>query len=581
MAGGKETPRQKMIGMMYLVLTALLALNVSKEIINAFVKLDSKLQESNRVFISKSESLMAEFDKCRAMEKISGVPENRSQVLFWQKRADEIRKLTWEMDKFINLDCKNKMLSALEGKDFIIADEQQMQFRNINLMEVENKDDYDIATRLFGGEKGTEGYAFGAEIRNKIQAYRDQLLSITADYLSGKQYGFDPSDVTDAASLEKELSEHVFADDRDKIRTIYNTLTVQEKIKEFEEEVDWQLGMFDHAPVVAAAALFTAISNDIRSAEAQALEIITSRIKTPPFYFNKIEPLAFAPTSYLNVGDSMDVNVMIAAYDSTEKHKIRFALNDSLSESFKEHNGKISVHASAPGVYTLYGEIAVKERNTEKWKPWSYQYEVGQPQGTVANEDFTIVYAGFPHTFSASASGFPQEGVSLNIAGATVTPGGNGKFTVKAQANQVGQLLRSSVVVKTGQGTKILQGPSFLVKKLPKPEVYFGTIPATVTEVTKNQLISNMNVGIRAAYDQSVPFNPALIQFSVGGFSMTVIADGNRVPPQTSGSGQVTLNMQNMIRALRPGMFVSFSGIKANGPTGSMSTNNMTFKIIP
>jgi hypothetical protein len=47
MAGGKLPPRQKMIGMMYLVLTALLAMNVSKEIINAFVVMNTGLEKTN------------------------------------------------------------------------------------------------------------------------------------------------------------------------------------------------------------------------------------------------------------------------------------------------------------------------------------------------------------------------------------------------------------------------------------------------------------------------------------------------------------------------------------------------------
>lgn len=253
MAGGKETPRQKMIGMMYLVLTALLALNVSKEIINAFVKLDAKLMENNKVLISKSENLMAEFDGKRAAEMMARVPEKDSKVIPWQKKAVDVRKMVFATDKFINIDCKNKMLNEVEGKDYVTADEANLKFNTKNLMEVESKDDYDAATRLFGGEAGTEGFEFGAQIRTTIHKLRDDLMIKVAEYeYGGKKFGYDPSKVSDSLSLEKELNDHSYNEDRDRLRSIYKTLTLPEKLSDFEEEVEWQIGTFDHSPVVAA-----------------------------------------------------------------------------------------------------------------------------------------------------------------------------------------------------------------------------------------------------------------------------------------------------------------------------------------
>ena len=64
MSGGNcpETPRQKMIGMMYLFYTALLALNVSGEIINAFVKIDESIQKTTVNFSAKTKSIYAKID---------------------------------------------------------------------------------------------------------------------------------------------------------------------------------------------------------------------------------------------------------------------------------------------------------------------------------------------------------------------------------------------------------------------------------------------------------------------------------------------------------------------------------------
>lgn len=578
MAGGKETPRQKMIGMMYLVLTALLALNVSKEIINAFVKLDSKLMENNKVLIDKSDNIMSDFDQRRAAELLGKIKENDSKVIPWQKKAMEVRKLIFETDKFLNIDCKNKMLNEVEGKDFVTADEKNMRFITSSLMDVQSKDDYDAATRLFGGEPGSEGFNNGAEIRNKIHSLRDQLMKTVAEYeYAGKKYNYNPQNVSDSASLEKELAANVYSEDRDRMRAIYGTLTLPEKLKDYEEEVDWQIGTFDHSPVVAAAALFTALSNDVRMSEVQALEILLSRVKVQPYHVNKIEPMSFARSGYLNVGDSMDINILVAAWDTNDVPKIRYGVNDSIKSNWKEITGKLPVKATQPGEYNVYGEISVKENGIEKWKPFHYYYEVGAPSGTVSNEDLTIIYAGYDHTFSAAASGFPQEDISLNVSGAIVTPLGGGKFKVRMDGRQIGQKIASSITARSEKGNQTLKGPTFLVKKLPKPQLFYGDLSSDAGTVTVSQIISGSLVGLRANYDESIPLDRSKIRFSVSNCKMRITINGNPVTFNLA-NGKPDASQQQTMRNLRSGMTVTFTA-DATGPTGPMRVAPITFII--
>ena len=574
MAGGKETPRQKMIGMMYLVLTALLALNVSKEIINAFVKLDSKLMDGNTVLVNKSEGIMAEFDKAMAL------PANKAIVKPIQEQAIQLRKMAYEMDKYINIDCKNKLLKEVEKKDFMGFDDKTGRcFYVIPLNDVESKDEYDAPTRLFGGEPGTEGFNNGAALREKIHKFRDDLMVFVSIYeFNGKKFKYNPANVKDSASLEAELLTNVYNDDKDRVRAIYKTLTLPETIREDNEDRAWQLAMFDHAPIVAAAALFSALSNDVRSAEGLGLEILQSRVKVPTFNFNKIEPLAYARTSYLNVGDSMRVRAMIAAYDSTEVPDIKFAVNDSNPANFTAITGDVPIRATSPGEYTVYGQIGVKEKGIVKYRAWRYKYEVGEPMGVVANEDLTVIYAGYDHTFSASASGYPQDKISLSLPGVSVSPKGGGKFSVKAPVQMQGKAVQSSISVKVEGGSKSFQGPKFIVKQLPKPSSFFGSIPSSESNVTKAQLSGNMGVGVRAGYDPSVPLDPSKVSFRVTGFEMVVNVGGNIVR-KTANSGQLTAEMKQTMGALRSGMSVSFASIKAVGPAGEVRVNPLVFII--
>jgi len=575
MAGGKETPRQKMIGMMYLVLTALLALNVSKEIINAFAKLDIKLMESNTIILNNRDALMGQFDAMMAL------PANKAIVAPWQKKAEDVMKKAYEMDKYINIDCKNTLLKEVEQKDFVSEDKKTKRFVTVSPMEIEQKDNYDAATRLFGGEKGTDGYNKGAEIREKIMKYRDDLLVFVTDYNDGKRsYKFNPKGVTvtdDPAALDKslqaELVKNVYVEDRDKVAAIYKMLTIPAQLDEFEAKVDWQLGMFDHAPVVAASALFTAISNDIRNAEVKAIEILLARVKVPTFNFNKIEPLAFARSNYINMGDSLNLSVMIAAYDSTEIPTIKYGVDaDAANEAaWKEVKGKIKLDGTKTGEHTVKGVIGVKEKGSIKWKPWNFAYEVGQPMAVIANADLNVLYVGLENKIEATASGYPKDKISLT-GGASISKSGE-FYIVKPSAGQSGKMLTLSVSGKNADGSsKSLGSKEFKVRRLPVPLVYVGTANNTASTIKKTELARGT---VTAAYDASVPLNA---KFSVNGFTMVVSKDGVE-KKMTANSSQMTAEMKNMVNILKAGSTVSFKDVRISGPGGNMAGPAMSFTI--
>src|SRR5690554_5444373 len=117
MAGGKETPRQKMIGMMYLVLTALLALNVSKEIISAFVTINDKLESSGELIHNTTDETYHSFEEKRlAIKQEKG---DTKIIDFWQERSDSLNQYTREMIDYI-LSESNHMISKVEGKDWVL-----------------------------------------------------------------------------------------------------------------------------------------------------------------------------------------------------------------------------------------------------------------------------------------------------------------------------------------------------------------------------------------------------------------------------------------------------------------------------
>jgi gliding motility-associated protein GldM len=581
MAGGKETPRQKMIGMMYLVLTALLALNVSKEIVNAFVKLNDALESKNNIVEANIGNTISRFDALMA------VKETRVSTETWYNRAQSIMSLSDSIHDYL-MNETNELIREVEGIDWI----EEVEINGVkkrklkSLMEIEAKDEYDAPTRLFVGENPNLPNERGQMIRSELHRLRNRICVIMSTYNEGvKKYFFDPALITEediqSENFNLQLSaamETVNSKDRARISQVYKTLSYPSMLKEYEEETSWQGGLFDHAPVVAACAMFTSLRGDVRTAEALALDHLTTKLEQPLIRINTIVPLAFAPSGYMNVGDTMPLMVRIAAYDSTEVPKIRYRLNDSTLSDAIETTGNITLKADSPGEKTMYGEIGIIQSGQLTWRPWKYSYEVGEPNGTVANDDMTIIYSGYPHEFSASVSGFPQDRVSLTLGNSKVSVKnkGGGKYEVQSVGISAGTVLQSQLIVKLDGGkSKSFPGPKFTIKTLPRPTAFLGNLSATDNKVAKSVLINNAR-SIRVAYGPDINLDPSKVKFSVTGFYMTAVFNGSKTFKSTSGS--LTTEMTNFIRNTLPGTMLMFE-IDAYGPGGATKPPSLVFTV--
>ena len=389
MAGGKETPRQKMIGMMYLVLTALLALNVSKQVIAAFITLNDKLDASAEVIEHKIDSNYSGFDQKRATMVAKKM--NTKWLDLWQNKAGEVMDETDLMVDFLLREC-NDMIKEAEGEDWI-AEEEEIETKNgkkkvvrslNSLFDIQAYDNYDIPTHMFVGGDPHNPKERGLAIPKMIHQFRDKVCTLMGTYKEGsKNYVFEAPANEDG--LEEALKTCNTVDTA-KIKQVYETLTFPETLYSHGEERDmpWPSVMFDHAPIVAAAAMFTSLKLDVKNAESIISEYMLAKVEVEMFDFNKIEPLAFARTSYLNQGDSMNLNVMIAAYDSTEVAQIRYGIDADTAnpENWVTTDGAIPLYAQSPGTHKVKGVIGVKERGEVTWKRFLIYLQCGSTYGS-------------------------------------------------------------------------------------------------------------------------------------------------------------------------------------------------------
>lgn len=477
MAGGKETPRQKMIGMMYLVLTALLALNVTKEVVNAFVTINDKLDASAEIVHNKVGEDYGAFSNKEATIKATG--GNLAEFNVWNSKADSLEVETRSLVSYLLTECSD-MIEEAEGKSWVAengTDEDGFVTKLKPLFDIEVKDNYDIPTQLFIGSNPMNPIDRGNSITNRIHAFRDKVAAIMGTYNNGDiNYRFiaptSPEGLSDALVSVNPV-------DTSKIAHFYRSLSIPETLYDSGEgkDVPWVSATFNHAPIVAAAAMFTSLKVDVKNAESIACEYLLGKVTAPIFTINKIEPMAFASSGYINQGESLALKVMIAAYDSTSVNKIMWGMDeDTLPERWTEAQGGLSLEGAEVGFHKVKGAIGIKERGVTVWKPWEFDYTVGAPMGAISQPNMRLLYRGYDNEIEAAASGFPADKVSISASsGCSVSRGSNGKWVVR-----VGAGIRNATITVRGEkedGSVVtVASNTFEVKQLPKPEIFLGGI---------------------------------------------------------------------------------------------------------
>jgi gliding motility-associated protein GldM len=576
MAGGKETPRQKMIGMMYLVLTALLALNVSKQVIAAFITLNDKVEVSTSAIESKVDGIYQGFDNKITTLKATG--GDVKLIKEWQSKALEIKEEAAKTIQFL-IENSNKMIKTAEGKDWIDHSKdvevngKKYATELHSLHEIANFDNYDIPTNIFITADGGTAHKpnkTGEAIRTTLIAYRNSLCEKMANYTKGKKkYSFK-------APADKKGLKAAFAtanpEDTARISQIYNILGYPEKVLNHDhEEVAWVASLFDHAPIVAAAAMFAALRSDVRNAEAIASEHMLDKVEVQMFNFNKIEPLAFASKGYINQGDSINLNVMIAAYDSTEENKIRYGIDADTAnpETWKEIVGTIGLKGDKPGPHKVKGQIFIKQKGELVAKPWEFTYSVGAPMGVVAQPEMRILYWGYNNVVEGTASGFPADKVKLSGSGCSLSGKGKGQYIAK-----VGRGTRKAKINVSGikdDGSSVSLGSfEFECRPMPPATVYFGK---TQMGGTASYQAAKGQSGIRVGYDPSVPLKD--VKFTIK--SGQVKVDGVPGTGKVLASGRFDSKAKSILRQSK-GKIVTIV-VDYKGPDGIGKKGGITFKV--
>jgi gliding motility-associated protein GldM len=579
MAGGKETPRQKMIGMMYLVLTALLALNVSKSILDAFVAIEENTQKSNIAHLDRGNGFIGDVNG-----ELKTTPNNEENKLKREKLAkilkqmEEVDKLTAVMVQDID---KIKMTildkSGENVKDIKDNDELTLIWRKgdkvtptrMNLMAVNAKDQYDVPMHEIIGEDIKNPTGSGKKLWEDLNKFRSDLIKTVGSYNDGaKSFSINPKAINEFktnADLAKAVDKMIAGskanvrDDGQVLKDIYINLTKPERMKVHDMEgVHWIGATFDHSPLVAAVASLSSMQQDILSARAMALAHLKSKVSTGEYSFNKIVGLAYGP-SIANTGDEIELKVMMAAFDSDNQPTV----TGPGSIVVENGQGTIKTKVAGGAEMVLNGTVSIKNKSgVTKTENWTHTVKIMKPQGTVSLPEMNVLYRGYKNVVEGVASGYDQ--TVLNGSGVTLTKSAGGRYvgnvTTTGREASISISGKSSVTNKTAQ----LGTFKFRVSNLPPPQVYLGTI-ATGSSVGK-AAVSNMT-RLFAKYPPEIPLNAT---FEVSSWEVTV----SGAPRSIQGSGpSLSGEAMSLLKQARPGAKVSISAkYKGMGYSGNMAS---------
>jgi hypothetical protein len=503
MAGGKETPRQKMIGMMYLVLTALLALNVSKQILDAFVAIEDNIQRGTVTQLEKGNGNRDELktEMSQATKDEAGQAKKAKIKIY----LDVINNIDVETGKVISLidDIKMKILKESKEQIDIVKfnDEKTVVWKKydksdpirparLNLMAVEAKDQFDVPMHEIVGAdiKRLDPTKEGVKLWKAYNDYRAKLVELTGSYKEGeRKYKVKTRPINKYASnadLDKQVramitggGNKVNKEDIEMLVGIYEELTKQELADHHElKGIHWMGRTFDHAPLVGALASLSSLQNEILSARAKAIGLLKSKISTGQYSFNKIEGFANPETAVLNPGDEFEVMVMMAAFDSDKQPQVR----PGQGTVVRTENGQAVLKMRAPsnGEMKITGQVGIADKSGNVvWKDYITKIQVATKAGSVGLPEVSVLYTDWNNKVVASASGVIS--TDINISG-PARKTGKGKYKGQdcfyVSCSQIGKV-RITPTGKDSKGKQVNFQPfEFNVRQFPKPKVLTETI---------------------------------------------------------------------------------------------------------
>ena len=537
MAGGKLSPRQKMINMMYLVLTALLALNVSKEVLNSFFEVNLGIVKSTEGLEKKNLDTYSDFENAANQEKVKN----------YKKLANQVKPESETLVDFIQ-SMKYDLVLKSDGKVYLDSykdengDEIEENVREVDYSELSNvdkrkhiahlgsKDKRNVSGDLFNPKNtpngpNVNGDGMATQLRKKIDSYRKFLIG-TLELAEDSSWIMPGS----ADKLIQKLNDNLLIDDGRSFG---------------EKNITWEEYNFYDMPSVGALTLLSKWQADIKNMESEVISFFANNIDATSLKFSSAMATTIPSSNFVLVGDEFKSKIFLTAFDETSNPEILIGDYDSLPDGtykFKSDpeivpvvkgQGIYTVKGSRVGPQTYKGLIKILQDDGDQYYPFEGEYIVADKSYTVTPTQMNVLYANeVENIVEVSVAGYQPEDIEISFSkfGKSLTNTNTevykvndkpvfvskkkGEYILKPNQSFVGKNVDVSVSVKNKDGKKQVLGKyTFRVKNVPGQTI----IPRYVSgNYGKNKVLSN-------TFSSKIENFDFPIKFSVSEFTVVCI----------------------------------------------------------
>ncbi|MCC6817308.1 MAG: gliding motility protein GldM [Bacteroidia bacterium] len=535
MASGKLSPRQKMINMMYLVLIALLALNISNEILKAFHLMEVSFIKANDALTQKNKAMMDAF------QAAADDPAKKVRAIKWTNKAKEVQKISSDFVAAVEVH-KKKIEEAAGGRKSL----EEGQPKG-TLTEMSKGDDMEGHKHYLGtDDPGKRGK--GDELKDLIENTRKKMLDVLIGIKDDKAF-IATLDKTTAFKVEKDLKDENGA------------------------KITWERDVLGHAPVAGVMAMLTKVQNDCKSLETDILTKLAENIDATTAKFDKTAALIIAESTNVMSGSQFRAKIALMAYNSTAASEIMVNGQILSAAQISDGIGEYTATASGVGSHKLEAKIKAINPATGEldWVPAKpIEWTSFQPSATIAADAMNVLYIGLDNPMSISVPGVTPGNTVVSASGINLKKIKDGQYIATVSAGQ--KEVSISVSAKMPDNTTKKMGEQkFRIKQVPKPVAQLGNLQSGA--YLKGQIASQ---ALLYAYMDGFVFDG--VKFTVTKYHVIYMPKKGYME-DANVNGNSAKAIQNYAAKAKPGDMIVIEGIRAVGPGGERPLNPITYTI--
>jgi gliding motility-associated protein GldM len=423
-----------MINMMYLVLTAMLALNVASEVLESFRIVDASLTQTLNNIKRKNDQIYGAFD--------AAYIANPAKVKDWKDKAEQVYTKTSELITKIK-DLKEELALAsggvslkearAEGGFVLSSSEPFIVNSKGDTVLIKKEDDLNTPSEIMIQQKKAN------DLKSRINGYRDFLAS----YLE------------EGSTLRENVTKQL------------DTPDPRADLSEGGEKKTWESLHFENKPLIAVITLLSKMQIDIENAETNVISTLYSNIDAASFKFNRLGARILAKSTYVLQGDEFEAEIFLAAEDTTQQPEI-FVGNTKLT--MRDGKGIYKASGSQVGTFKWGGLIKYKnpEGNINSY-PFEGEYQVGKPSATISPTKMNVMYVGIANPIKVSVPGAASENLVVTINNGRIEKAGDDYLAYPSKLDATGKSTSITVSARFGSETRPMGSMEFRVKEVPPP----------------------------------------------------------------------------------------------------------------